>query len=185
MTMRRSARSAGEISLSAFPVILVAGLLLSQLGCGYQVRSSVRDLPAGITSLGVPTFVNSSPQFKLEQRVTAAVLRELETRTRVPVHSVSSGVDAILLGDIRGVSSTPVTFGNDAFGSAFLVTVQISVKLLKAKDRAVIWQNDSFLFRERYVLNSKLTDFFSEENPALDRLARDFAGSLVSTLLNR
>ena len=164
-------------------VCAIAALLLA-CGCGYRVQSSVRGLPEGIGSLGIPTFKNLSSQFKLEQRVTGAVLKEFTTRTRVPVNSAGSGVDAVLLGEIRSLSSSPVTFGTGTFGSAFLITVQLSAKLVRVKDKKVIWENANFLYRERYVLNSKLTDFFSEENPALDRMARDFAASLVSAVLN-
>src|SRR5262245_53368791 len=32
--------------------------LLLLTGCGYQVRSSVQNLPGGIQSLGIPTFSN-------------------------------------------------------------------------------------------------------------------------------
>ena len=83
------------------------------------------------------------------------------------------------------MSSTPVTFGSESFGSAFVVTVQISARLVRLRDSNVIWQNDNFVYRERYMLNSNVKDFFSEENPALNRLSRDFATSLVSTILQR
>jgi len=154
------------------------------IGCGYQVRSSVRSLPSGIESLGIPTFRNLAPEYKLEQRISSALLREFSTRTRIPIHSSSAGVDAALLGEIISVSSSPVTFGNDTYGSAFLVTVQISAKLVRLKDSAVIWEDSNFLYRERYVLNGDPKEFFSEGNPALDRLARAFAASLASTILN-
>jgi hypothetical protein len=159
-------------------------LLFACAACGYRVHSSVRSLPAGIQSLGIPTFRNSTHQYKLEQQISSAVIKEFTTRTRLPVNSRSSGVDAVLIGEIRSVSSSPVTFGTDTFGSAFLVTVQMSVKLTRSSDSKVLWENSEFLYRERYVLNSKLSDFFSEENPALERLAREFAASLVSTILN-
>ncbi len=164
---------------------LILAVTLSCSACGYRVRSSVGHLPTGIQSLGIPTFKNLSPQFKVEQRITGAVLKEFVTRTRIPVSSNINGMDAVLAGEIGSVSSSPVTFGGDSFASAFLVTVQIRVKLVRTKDSAVLWEDNSFLFRERYVLNTKVTDFFSEENPALDRLAQDFATSLVSTILNR
>jgi hypothetical protein len=159
-------------------------LALTCAACGYQVRSSIRSLPAGIQSLGIPTFRNTTPQYKVEQQISAAVLKEFTTRTRIPINSNSTGVDALLIGEIRSVSSSPVTFGTDSFASAFLVTVQMSVKLVRTSDSKVLWENSDFLFRERYVLNAKLSDFFSEENPALERLSRDFASSLVSTVLN-
>ena len=158
-------------------------VLLAGAGCGYRIQSSSGSLPEGIRSIGVPTFRNLSPQFKLEQRVTAALMRELSLRTRVPVLPAAMGVEAVLEGEILNYSSSPVTFGTNTFGSAFLVTVQMSVKLVRLRDSAVLLENNGFLFRERYMLNSKVTEFFSEDNPALDRLSRDFAASLVSTLL--
>jgi hypothetical protein len=145
----------------------------------------VKGLPHGIQSLGVPIFRNISQQYRLEQRITGAVLKEFSNRTRVPVSSSSIGVDAVLQGEIRTVNSSPVTFGSDTFASAFLVTVQLAVKLVRVADSAVLWENNNFLYRERYVLNRSVTDFFFEENPALDRLASDFAASLVSTILNQ
>ena len=83
----------------------------------------------------------------------------------------------MLAGEIRSFSSSPVTFGLDTFGSAFLVTVHMAVKLTRVRDGAVLWENPNYVYSERYVLNAKITDFFSEENPALERLARDFAAS--------
>jgi hypothetical protein len=158
---------------------------LGSAGCGYRVAGSVKGLPDGVHSLGIPTFRNVTNQYRLEQQITQAVLKEFSERTRVPVNSSSSGVDAVLLGEIRNVSSSPVTFGTDTFGSAFLVTVQIGVKLVRVADGAVLWQNPDYLFRERYVFNTKVTDFFSEESPALERLAREFAATLTSAVLNR
>jgi hypothetical protein len=158
--------------------------------CGYHARSAVTRLPAGIESLGIPTFRNLTPQYKIEQLITSAVLKEFMLRTRAPINSNKAGVDSVLLGEIRSVSSTPVTYGNQTvgsqtFGSAFLVTVQLGVRLIRLKDSTVLWRNDDFLYRERYVLNTNVRDFFSEENPALERLAKDLAASLASTILDR
>ncbi len=169
---------------------LVLGIVLICSACGYRVRGSVGRLPSGVQSLGIPTFRNLTTQYKIEQLISSAVLKEFTLRTRIPVNSSDSGVDSVLLGEIRNISSVPVTFGtqtigSQTFGSAFLVTVQIGVKLVRLKDSTVIWQNDDFKYSERYVLNANVRDFFSEENPALERLARNFADSLVSTMLDR
>ncbi len=170
--------------------LLWLGVILVCSACGYRVRSSVGRLPSGIQSLGIPTFRNLTSQYKIEQLISSAVLKEFSLRTRIPISSSNSGVDSVLLGEIRSVSSIPVTFGaqtvgSQTFGSAFMVTVQISVSLMRQKDSTIIWQNQDFTFRDRYVLNANVRDFFSEENPALERLARDFAASLASTLLDR
>jgi hypothetical protein len=158
--------------------------------CGYRVRSSVGKLPSGIQSIGIPTFQNLTDQYKIEQLISSAVLKEFSLRTRTPVKSGNSGVDAVLRGEIRRVSAVPVTFGtqtvgSQTIGSAFLITVEGSVKLVRTKDSQVVWQNERFLFRERYVLNANVRDFFSEDNPALERLARNFAASLAGAILDR
>ena len=93
----------------------------------------------------------------------------------------------VLLGEIKSVSSVPVTFGtptdpSQTFGSAFKVTVQLGVKLMRLRDSSILWQNEDFLFSERYILNENVRDFFSEENPALERLAQNFAASLASSI---
>ncbi len=160
-------------------------LIFVAAACGYRLKGSVQDPPGGIRSIGIPTFTNQTRQFKLEQRITTAVLKEFAARTRIPVTSRTSGVEAVLMGEIRDLRSSPEAFGTDAFGSAFLVTVLMSVKLVRLKDDVVIYENPEFVFREHYVISSKVTQFFSEENSALDRLARDFAASLASTILAR
>jgi len=170
--------------------LLTIGILLFGCACGYRVRSSAGTLPTGMQSLGIPTFQNLTGQYKIEQIISSALLKEFSLRTKARVNSSSSGVDSVLLGEIRNVSFVPVVFGSQTtesqtYASAYLVTVQMGVKLLRTKDSAILWQNEDFLFRERYILNSKVRDFFSEENPALERLARDFAASLASTILDR
>ena len=171
-------------------VFLMLGLSLTHAACGYRVRSSAGKMPSGIQSLGIPTFKNLTGQYKLEQILSSAVLKEFSLRTRIPVNSNSSGVDSVLLGEIRNINATPVTFGtqkvgSQTYGSAFMITVQMSVKLKRLNDSSIIWQNDNFVYREQYLLNANLKDFFSEENPSLDRLARSFAASLAGAILDR
>ena len=172
------------------PALVLVGIILACAACGYRLRSSRGEMPHGIQSLGIPTFRNLTTQYKIEQIISSAVLKEFALRTKIPIHSSSTGVDSVLDGEIRNISSTPVTFGtqtvgSQTFGSTFMVTVQISVKLKRLSDSSIIWKNENFLFREQYVLNANIKDFFAEENPALDRLARNFAVSLASTVLDR
>jgi hypothetical protein len=160
-------------------------LLSLCFSCGYHAAGSKGDMPGGIQSLGIPTFKNLTREYKLEQQITAAALKEFALRTRIPVNSQSAGVDAVLLGEVNMLVASPITFGSDAFASAFMVSVAMSIKLVRVKDNLVLYENPGFVFQERYVMNSKFTQFFSEENPAVDRLARDFAASLASAILAR
>jgi len=159
--------------------------VLAYLGCGYRITPAAKMLPSGAQSIGVPTFKNLTQQFRIEQILTKAVLKEFSTRTHASVNSNSSGVDLVLLGEIHSISTSPIAFGaEDSFGTTILVTVQLNAKLMRMKDSSVVWENPNYLFRERYVLNNDVSSFFSEENPALERLAREFASALTSTILN-
>jgi hypothetical protein len=162
---------------------LIAAAQIS--GCGYRLRSAVVPLPGGIRSLAVPTFANETQAYKLEQRITRAVISEFTKRTRARITSVPEDADAVLYGRIHSLSSNPVTFGQDTFGSALLVTVQASARLVRRSDGKVLWENTDLLFRERYALNPRVSEFFSEQNPALERLARDLAGTLAGAILGQ
>ncbi|MBM3790800.1 MAG: hypothetical protein FJW35_10705, partial [Acidobacteria bacterium] len=108
--------------------------LLVTAGCGYRMAGTVKELPWGIRSLAVPVFTNLTQTYRVEQEITRAVLTELNARTRASVGTDPEVADAVLQGEVRSLSSNPVTFGEDTFGSAFLVTVQVAVKLIRRSD---------------------------------------------------
>jgi hypothetical protein len=47
----------------------------------------------------------------------------------------------------------------------------------------VLYQNPSFVFRQQYQISRDLAQFFQEDTPALQRLSRQFAETLVSNIL--
>ena len=60
--------------------VLVALLLLS--GCGYHTTgSTATKLPSDIHTIAIPAFINKTPQYKVEQLLTQAVVREFVSRT--------------------------------------------------------------------------------------------------------
>jgi hypothetical protein len=63
-----------------------------------------------------------------------------------------------------------------------LVTVSVQVKLTDRQGK-VLFENPSYLFHEQYEISSDLPSFFQEDSPAVDRLSRDFAHTLVANIL--
>ena len=171
-------------------ITFLAVAAFGDLGCGYHVKSAVGRLPGDALTLGIPTFRNITGEFKIEQTITRALLREFAARTRGRVDSRDTGTDLVLLGEIKEVRAVPVTFGaqgsgSQTFGSAFQITVRVGARLVRQSDAVVVWENDDFLYRERYLLNTDVSNFFAEDSPALERLANSFAASLASTVLER
>lgn len=159
-------------------------LLLSTAGCGYHTAGHVVTIPANVQTIAIPGFENQTQTYKIEQTLTAAVIREMVTRTRYHiVNSSSDASDATLSGTVLSTYTAPLTYDSQT-GRAASVLVTVSMKVaLTDKQGKVLYQNPSYVFREQYQVSRELSSFFEEDSPALQRLSREFARTLVSNLL--
>jgi outer membrane lipopolysaccharide assembly protein LptE/RlpB len=165
-----------------------AGLALLAMaclaGCGYHTAGHTTTIPENVKTIAIPAFVNETQTYKIEQRLTASVVREMITRTHYHViNETSDDADATLRGTVLATYTTPLTYDSQT-GRAASVLVVVNIKIeLKDKQGKVLYQNPSYLFREQYQVSSELNSFFEEDSPAFDRLSRDFAQTLVSNIL--
>jgi hypothetical protein len=153
-------------------------------GCGYRVAGRVRSLPKKNDTIAVPVFANNTASYRIEQKVTDAVVRELLARTQYHVISSPESSGAILRGTVNSVSGNPIIF-DTATGraTAVLITVGIGVTLQDSATSNVLYRNDNMVLRETYEISTDVESFFQEEGPALDRLARDLAATVVAAVL--
>lgn len=139
-------------------------------------------IPANIDSVAIPIFTNKTTKYRLEQRLTAAVVDEFLSRTRYRIVPDASQGKALLAGEVTEFTSTPVIFAGGA-GSTFLVTVRMRVLLRDTTTQKLLFENNNFYFREEFEISRGSREFFPEEGPAMDRLAREFSRTLVSSIL--
>ena len=64
-----------------------------------------------------------------------------------------------------------------------MVTVTLSVEMRDLHTQRVLYTNSNYVFREQYEITGDVKSFFEEREPALERLSRDFAATLVSAVL--
>jgi outer membrane lipopolysaccharide assembly protein LptE/RlpB len=151
--------------------------------CGYHTAGQATLLPPEVRTIAVPAFVNQTQTYKIEQRLTAAVVREFTTRTKYQITADSASADAVLHGTVLSTYTTPLTYDTQTGRAAtVLVIVSMKVSLSDQKGRE-FYQNPSYVFREQYQISEDLSTFFEEDSPAFDRLSRDFARTLVSNIL--
>ena len=162
--------------------VIGSALLLGIVGCGYHVAGKSAVIPAGIDSIAIPMFSNKTTKYRLEQRLTAAVVDEFIKRTRYSVVPDPASAKALLTGEVIQFTSTPVIFAGGA-GSTFLVTVRMRVSLKDLASKKLLFENNNFHFREEFEISRASKDFFPEEGPAMDRLAKAFSKTLVSSIL--
>jgi lipopolysaccharide assembly LptE-like protein len=141
-------------------------------------------LPASVQTIAVPAFDNKTQTYRIEQLLTEATVREFITRTKYHMlYKADADADAVLKGTVLTSSVTPVTFDSTTGrASSALVVVTMQMKLTDRKGK-VLFENPNYVFREQYQVSRELSSFFQEESPALDRMSRDFARTLVSNVL--
>lgn len=176
----------------AEPAGLIAALLFAAqlcvcaclVSCGYHVAGRAANLPSNWHTVAVPAFVNRTPTYRVEQRVTNAVVYEFLARTKYHLVPSENGADALLTGEITDIQVTPLLF-DAATGhvTTMLVTMKLKVSLEDEKTKKSVYANDNFIFRDEYQVSGDVNRFFQEESPALDRMSRDFARDLVSAVL--
>ena len=178
------AKSCIDLGSPGVPPLPILVLILLTTACGYHTAGHAVTLPANVQTIAIPAFVNQTQTYKIEQKLTAAVVREMVTRTHYRiVNEPSDSADATLRGTVMSTSTSPLTYDSQTGrASSALVVVTVRVALTDRQGK-ILYQNPSYLFREEYQVSSELSSFFEEDSPALERLSREFARTLVSNVL--
>jgi outer membrane lipopolysaccharide assembly protein LptE/RlpB len=161
--------------------MLVASALLS--GCGYHIAGKSDSLPKNIRVIAVPALENKTTSYRIEQRLTAATVHEFLAKTPYRVVPDAANGDAVLRGKVLSLEAVPLLFDTKTGrATTMLITVKCEVTLEERESGKILYHSDNFLFRNEYELSTDVKSFFEEQDPALDRLARDFAARLVAAV---
>lgn len=152
--------------------------------CGYKPAGKGKSLPADIKTIAIPVFQNTSLKYRVEQRFTRAVMEEILKRARgLRVVTNPEGADAVLNGDIRQFHASGSILDNQGRTRVWDVRITVSVVVRGLKTNRILFENPRMTFEGEYQLSDDPQSFFNEENPAVDRVARDFAQTIVSTIM--
>ena len=168
----------------------IGGLQLAPLlflvcgGCGYRVAGRTDLLPKTIHSIAVPAFGNLTIRYKLGERLPADIAREFIERTRYAVIADPNKADAVLNGAIVNFVSFPTTYDPvTSRASAVQVVVNLQLSLVERSTGKMLFNRPGMEVRERYEISVSSATYFDESGPALDRLAKDVARTVVSAVL--
>lgn len=164
----------------------VAGAAASS--CGYSLAGRGSFLPAYIQTIGIPQFVNTTPVYELELVFTERVRTEFINRGNYKVLPEATGVDALLAGEILTLQLTPASFTDQQQASRYTFTITAKIEFRDLKTNTVLWDNPQWVFREEYEATSAsdaldVNAFLGQESGALERIAEEFAKSVVSAIL--
>jgi outer membrane lipopolysaccharide assembly protein LptE/RlpB len=175
-------RKASDTARVAY--LLAGALAICIAGCGYHVAGHSANLPSGWQAIEVPAFKNDTTRYRIEQKFTAAVIHEFLTRTKYHIVQNPESADGVLNGEVTSIETNPVLF-NATTGevTTMLVTVHMKVSLVDNKSEKLVYHNDDMVFRQEYQISTDVNTFFEQQDPALERMARDLASHIVSDVL--
>ena len=164
--------------------LLTLLLAITLTGCGYHQAGSATHIPAGVRTLAVPIFATNAQPYHTEMAFTQATIRELNTRTRYRIlNTDTDSADATLNGTILTQTIAPLTYdATTGQSSSYLVSITAKV-VLTAHDGHILYRNDSILYREQFQSTQDLSGFIQEDGYAVKRIARAFAQTVVSDML--
>ena len=163
-----------------WPTFVLAAALS---GCGYHVAGRGGSLPQTIHVIAVPALENKTTSYRIEQKLTSATVHEFLAKTPYKVVSNPEAGDAVLRGKVLSLEAVPLLFDTKTGrATTMLVTVKCEVTLTQTETQKVLYHTDNFVLRNEYEISTDVTTFFEEQDPALDRLAQDFAARLVAAV---
>jgi len=166
--------------------VFFAALLLSVSGyteC-YGPTGRGGGLPKHIKTLAIPAFQNPSLRYKVEQRFTSAVVDEAVRRVRsLKIVSSPEGADAVMTGEIKYFNFAPKLLDDSGRARLFEIAIIVAVNVRDQTKNKIIFDNQNYVFRGEYEIPGDPKTFFNEEGAASDRLAREFARGVISTIL--
>jgi len=177
--IKRGSNRARNKRLVARTMILVGALW----GCGYHVAGKSDSLPKSIHVIAVPALENKTTSYRIEQRLTAATMHEFLARTQYRVVPDPASGDAVLHGKVLSLEAVPLLFDTKTGrATTMLITVKCEISFEERESGKILFQSNNFLFRNQYEISTDVKSFFEEQDPALDRLAQDFAARLVAAV---
>ena len=167
---------------------IAAAVLIS--ACGYHVAGKSDSLPKSIHVIAVPALENKTTSYRIEQRLTTATVHEFLAKTSYRVVPDPANGDAVLRGKVLSLEAVPLLF-DTATGRAttMLVIMKCEITFEERETGRILYHTDNFIFRNQYEISTNVTNpnsiknFFEEQDPALDRMAQDFAARLVAAVM--
>jgi hypothetical protein len=170
-------------------VALILMLALVSSSCGYALAGRGSFLPDYIRTVGIPPVENRSAYQQVELILTEKIRTEFIGRGKYTVIPEASGSDAVLTGEITGISTQPIGFSENQLASRYLFTMTMRVQLTDSRTNMVLWSNDALTFREEADLTTRGATvlegaaFVDQERSSFDRIATDVARTVVTAIL--
>jgi hypothetical protein len=144
-------------------------------------------LPSYVKTVAVPQFQFEArgSRYRVESRFTEAVTKEIIRRGNgLKVQGSRDGADAVVEGTIRNFGFSGVLLDTQGRARVYEVTIVTAVTIRDLHTNKILYDNQNLTFRDSFEFSEDPRSFFNEEDPAVQRIAKAFSESIVSTIVN-
>jgi outer membrane lipopolysaccharide assembly protein LptE/RlpB len=163
-------RSHRQSRMLAFCMGLLWGVFLlihsASGGCGYHPATlSPSAIETSVYRMMIPVFFNDTFEPVLEGKVTRRVKQEFITHGGFQIVQNPAQAHLILEGRITSFGLTPLSFNQEYRVAEYRVNIGTNVKVLKAQDKKLLWQNGV----------EATAEFVVSPDPGVSRSVQDLA----------
>ena len=170
--------------IRVYPRRLLLFCAVALSSCGYHVAGKADLVPKSVHTIAIPAFSNITVRYKLTDHLPEAISREFISRTHYQIVNDPNAADAVLKGSIIHYIAYPTIIDQQTGrASGLQVNVTLDVSLVERATGKVIFSRPRFDAHERYELSIAAGTYFDESDSALERLARDLARDIVTSIL--
>jgi len=166
--------------ISALALLLAVALASA---CGYALEGRGSFLPRHIARIGVPSFKNLTTTPGLEEVITSEIYSEFLSRGNFSLSADTTGVDALLEGEIVSYTYLPRAIDEQGMATSYLILITANITFTDLVEDKVLWEQKNYRFQSEYQLSQEGGEFVTQEAESVHRAAADFAKSVVSTIL--
>jgi outer membrane lipopolysaccharide assembly protein LptE/RlpB len=162
-------------------VMLIFGAIFFLFHCGYHLSGFGSQIPDHIKSIFIPNFKNLTSLFRAEQFATFAIREEFIRRSRLKLVEDISESDSSLEGEISSFEVKPLSITQAAQSNLYTLSIRLNVKFIDLKNNRIIYEGKGISYSKQYQIDAG--DFFTQESDAIEKIADEFATSIVSIIL--
>src|SRR5262245_18978417 len=143
--LQRNARgrgAAGRLALAA------AVLLAFVSGCGYTASPAL--LPPQLKSVAIPVFENGTPEARLEEEITNAVILRFVQDNHLKVVDEKTA-NSVIRGKVTQYKNSVFGFTNNATSNEYRVTVAVEVTFKDLVKNRELWSGEIVKTANYYV----------------------------------
>jgi RNase P/RNase MRP subunit p29 len=158
--------------------------LFLSAGCGYHISGKADMMPKTVKTIAVEPFSNVTKSYKLARLLPTDIAHELISRTKYAIVADPNQADAVLKGALVNFQAYPIVLDNvSSRATVGQVVATVQLTLTERSTGKVLYSRPSLEFRDRYEISVDPQQYFDETGTAIERVARDVARTVVSSIL--